>query len=130
MNTAAKFIMTIAATSLLVGATAMAAPPSQEITVTGTRLPNMKVVQKSTTDPFQREYRVSTTISAAGLDLSTPSGAASLEQRVNDAALAVCQEITKLAPNAVPDESTCAKEAAKKAMEKAKSLETAAGHGK
>jgi UrcA family protein len=129
MNTAAKRIMTIAAASVLVGATALAAPPSQEITVTGTRLPNVKVVENSP-HAFYREFRVSTTVSAAGLDLSAPSGAATLEQRVNDAALAVCQEITRLSPNATPDEPTCAKEAVKRVMVKVKSLESAAGLGK
>lgn len=93
------------------------------------RMTVTKVVEKQT-DPFRREYRVNTTVSAAGLDLSTPSGAATLKQRVNDAALTVCQEITRLAPNAIPDEPTCVKEAAKRAMVKVKSLETAAGLGK
>ena len=130
MKTTLNVFAAAAAASVIAGAIAVAAPGSTDITVTATRLPAEKVTVQTTSGSFYKEFRVSTKVSAAGLDLSTAGGAAALEQRVNDAALAACQEITRLYPNATPDEATCAKAAAKAAMPKAKALEAAAGKTK
>jgi len=126
MRTTLHGILAATAASALAGAIAIAAPSTTDITVTATRLPGEKVAVHQATGSFYNEIRLSTKVDAAGLDLSTAGGAAALEQRINDAALAACQEITRLYANATPDEATCARAAAKSAMVKAKALESAA----
>ena len=123
-------------TRLAVGAVAIALVSSvafaadvEEVTVTASRLPNGKLAVATQTGSFYREIRLSSTVNTAGLNLATSAGAAELEKRVNDAALATCKEITRLYPESTPDEATCAKAAAKAAMVKARKLIAAAGKG-
>jgi UrcA family protein len=66
-------------------------------------------------------------VSYADLDLATSAGAKALEERVKAASLAACKEITRLYPNASPDDSACAKKAATEAMVKVRELVAAAG---
>jgi UrcA family protein len=66
-------------------------------------------------------------VSYADLNLATPGGAAALEKRVNEAAMAACKEIGKLYPLATPDDFACAKKASGDAMVKVKELVAAAG---
>jgi UrcA family protein len=93
-----------------------------EIQVLGTRT-TVKV--KPATDsptPLYKTLQLSYAVDAADLDLRTDSGAAALEKRVNDAALALCQEIGRQYPNSEPDDATCAKQAFKKAMVEVRAL--------
>ena len=66
-------------------------------------------------------------VSYADLDLATSAGAKALEERVKAASLDACKEITRLYPNASPDDTACAKKAAKEAMVKVSELVAAAG---
>lgn len=55
-------------------------------------------------------------VSYADLDLATKEGATALKSRVEEAALAACKQISKLYPDAKPDDSSCAKQAVDDAM--------------
>jgi UrcA family protein len=70
---------------------------------------------------------LSYSVSFADLDLSTSAGAAALDQRVKDAAMAACKEITKLYPQARPDDAACAKAAVGEAAAKVHDAVGAAG---
>jgi len=70
---------------------------------------------------------VSYGVSYAGLDLASKPGAAELEKRVKDAALAACKDISREYPLVPPSDATCAKETADKAMVKVHELVAAAG---
>ena len=66
-------------------------------------------------------------VSYADLDLGTKAGAAALEKRVQDAAMAACREITRLYPLATPDDKACAGKAIDEAMVKVHEAVAAAG---
>ena len=98
----------------------------EAITVTSSRIVNTRV------DPVPMHLPITSLslsygVSLAGLNLATPAGAAELEKRVNDAALAACKEISRQYPHAKPDDATCAKAAVKDAMVKVREAVAAAG---
>jgi UrcA family protein len=67
-------------------------------------------------------------VSYADLDLASKGGVATLEKRVDEAAMAACKEISKLYPLATPDDMSCAKIASKAAMVKVHEAVAAAGN--
>jgi UrcA family protein len=70
------------------------------------------------------------TVTAKGLDISTPIGARAFEARVADAAKALCEELGQRYPGSTPSDAQCAKEATDKAMAKVRQLEDAAAKKK
>jgi len=110
----------------LVGSMAVS-QPIPEIVVLGTRTVKTHLEKDALTPtPLYKTLSLSYSLSIADLDLKTSDGAAALEKRVNDAAIAVCAEIGRQYPESGPDDATCAKLAAKKAMVKARALIAAA----
>jgi len=69
---------------------------------------------------------LSYTVSAAGLDLTTPAGAKEFEKRVSDAASAVCKELARQFPASLTSEAECARTAKAQGMPKVRELEAAA----
>ena len=70
------------------------------------------------------------TVTAKGLDISTPIGARAFEARVADAARALCEDLGKRYPGSTPSDAQCAKEATDRAMTKVRQLEDAAAKKK
>jgi len=69
---------------------------------------------------------LSYTVSAKGLDLTSPDGKAQLEKAVSDAALKVCSDLEHQFPLSTTTEQECARQAKADAMVKARRLEAAA----
>ena len=76
------------------------------------------------------EVSMGYTVTAEGLDITTPTGARAFEARVSHAAMAACQEITRRFHNATPDEAECARQATEKAMAQVRQVEEAAAKAK
>jgi UrcA family protein len=76
------------------------------------------------------EVSMGYTVTAEGLDISTPVGARAFEARVSHAAMAACQEITRRFHNARPDNAECARQATEQAMAQVRQVEDAAAKGK
>ena len=99
-----------------VGRSMAMSQPIPEIVVLGTRTVKTHLEKDALTPtPLYKTLSLSYALSIADLDLKTSDGAAAVEKRVNDAALAVCAEIGRQYPESGPDDATCAKLAAKKA---------------
>ena len=93
------------------------AQPLEEVTVQAKRLITTKIVSsRSSIGVPILDVSVSYGVSTAGLDLKSHEGMEEMEKRVNDAAVAACDEIQREYPNATPDQASCAKQAAAKAM--------------
>jgi len=93
------------------------AQPLEEVTVQAKRLITTKIVSRSSSLGVPiLDISVSYGVSTAGLDLNSHAGMEQMEKRVNDAAVAACEQIQRDYPDATPDKATCAKEAAGKAM--------------
>ena len=71
------------------------------------------------------------TVTAEGLDISTPIGRQAFEARVSQAAMAACQEISRQFHNATmkPNEAECARQATENAMAQVRQAEGAAAKG-
>ena len=108
-----------------VGGTTMA-QGIQEVKIIATRNITTKLVGHTSSGIPIRDLSVTYGVSLEDLDLSTASGAADAEKRVNDAALAACQQIGHQYPDATPSEDVCARTAAKNAMGKVHKLVAAA----
>ena len=65
-------------------------------------------------------------VSAAGLDLASHSGAQELERRVSYAAADACKELGRRYPLSTPSDAQCAKAATDKAMVQVREMEAAA----
>jgi len=96
------------------------------INVMGTRNVDVQVERDTNGTASYKIFALTYGVKIAGLDLTTPAGAAEIEKRVNDAALAVCKEIGQQYPDSTPGDQQCAKQAAKKSMVKAHQLIDAA----
>jgi len=92
------------------------------ITVQGTRVLNTKAVGQTPTGVTVIQISLSYNVTVADLDLASSAGAAELDKRVHDAAMAACREISRQYPDATPSDAECAKAAAKKAMVKVRQL--------
>jgi UrcA family protein len=97
-----------------------------EVTVQATRNVSTKLVGKTSSGIPIQEVSFSYGVSTAGLDLATVAGAEELDKRINDAALAACQEVGRQYPKSTPTDAECAQAAAKKAMVTAHELVHAA----
>lgn len=98
----------------LLGAVAVA-EPLQEVTVQAKRILSTKIVERTSSGIPLVDITVSYGVSTAGLDLTSHTGFEEMQKRVNAAARAVCEEISRQVPDASPD-ATCARQAAAKAM--------------
>jgi UrcA family protein len=96
------------------------------INVMGTRSIDVQVERDTNGTASYKIFSLTYGVKIAGLDLTTAAGAADLEKRVNDAALAICKEIGRQYPESTPNDELCAKQAAKKSMVKAHQLIDAA----
>jgi UrcA family protein len=72
---------------------------------------------------------LSYTVSAEGLDLTSPVGKAQLEKAVSDAAQKVCSELKHQHPLSTTAEQECVRQAKADALAKAHKLEAAASTG-
>jgi UrcA family protein len=116
-------IMATAVASATVGSIAVA-QDDQGITVQASRAPTTEFHMSGGVPLVNMS--LSYTVGSRDLDLTSRAGAAELEKRVHDAALAACKEIAKQLPDATPSVSECAKNAEGKAMVKVHELEAAA----
>jgi UrcA family protein len=119
------FRLAAAVASALIS-TIVFAQSTQEIAVVGTRALTTKEVGRTPTGVTIVKISLNYGVGVSDLDLASTTGAAELETRINNAAMAACKEITRQYPNAAPGDEDCAKAAAKKAMVKAHELEAAA----
>ena len=103
--------------------------PMPEVIVDAHRAVSTTIGMSSQGIPIT-EVSMGYTVSAAGLDISTPIGRQALEARVSQAALAACQEITRRFHHATPDEAECARRATEQAMAQVHQVEDAATKGK
>jgi len=76
------------------------------------------------------EVSMGYTVTAEGLDISTPIGAKAFEARVSHAAMAACQQITSQFHSARPSDEECARQATEKAMAQVRQVEEAAAKAK
>jgi UrcA family protein len=76
------------------------------------------------------EVSMGYTVTAEGLDISTPIGRQAFEARVSQAAMAACQEISRRFHNATPGDAECARQATERAMAQVHQVEDAAAKGK
>jgi UrcA family protein len=115
---------------LATGIGSMASAQNPEVIIVTTKpVPTTKLVNKPMGGvegtPIV-DISLSYGVSTAGLDLATASGAKALEQRIRDAADAVCKEIGRQYPHSWPSDKECAQAAADRGMVKARELIQAA----
>ena len=72
------------------------------------------------------EVSMGYTVTAEGLDISTPIGKQAFEARINHAARAACEEITRRFHNARPGTDECTRLATENAMAQVRQVEAAA----
>lgn len=77
-----------------------------------------------------REVSMGYTVTAEGLDISTPIGAQAFEARISQAATAACEEITRRFHTPRPASEECARQATERAMAQVREAEAAAAKGK
>src|SRR5499433_960265 len=89
--------------------------PMPEVIVETHRLVSTRIGTASGGIPIH-EISMGYTVTAEGLDISTPIGAQAFEARVSHAAMAACQEISQRFRNARPSDQECARQATENAM--------------
>jgi UrcA family protein len=105
------------------------AQTSPEVVVTGSRTTE-ETTQKPPGGVLPiSKVSLSYTVSAQGLDLTSPDGKAKLEKSVSDAAAKVCSDLKRQYPLSKTSEQECVRQAKADAMLKARELEAAAGKG-
>jgi len=103
--------------------------PMPEVIVESHRAVSTRIGTTSGGIPIH-EISMSYTVTAEGLDISTPTGARAFEARVSHAAMAACQQISTQLHSATPDDAECARQATEKAMTQVRQVEAAAAKGK
>lgn len=103
--------------------------PMPHVIVETHRAVSTRIGKSSGGIPIQ-EVSMGYTVTAEGLDISTPIGARAFEARVSQAALAACQEIGRRFHNARPSEAECARQATEQAMAQVHQVENEAAKGK
>jgi UrcA family protein len=101
-------------------------PPPPGLTVGEVVIEAPKVVERQRYGVVGQEVLMSVRVSYADLDMKTPAGAATLDQRVKDAANYVCKQLDRRYPVGDPDSFYCAKNAvvdAKPQVIKARSVQ-------
>ena len=109
-----------------VGATAIAQSVDQ-VDVQGKRVLKTKVVGRTSSGIPIADVSLDYGVRLSGLPASR-AATVELERRIRVAAVAACREISRQYPGATPDDAECAKEAARKAMVRAREV-VAAAHG-
>ncbi|MBS0366750.1 MAG: UrcA family protein [Proteobacteria bacterium] len=102
--------------------TVAVAQPVEEISVQAKRALSTKVVDRSPSGVPIVDITISYGVSTSGIDLTSNTGFGEMEKRVNEAARAACVAISHQYPDASPDEATCTKHAAAKAMVQVRKL--------
>ena len=123
MNASRKTLMVAAVACGLVMSAAFAQDVA-EVKVLGSRT-TVKIKPGTnglTPTPLYKTLELSYGVNAKDLDLKLASDMVTLEKRVNDAALALCQEIGRQYPESALDDATCAKQAAKRTMGQVRTL--------
>ena len=92
-----------------------------EVTVQASRIVKKVIGTTASGVPIE-DISLSYGVSTAGLDLSTSAGAAEMQKRVGDAAVAACKELARQYPNNKTSDSECVKKATDKAMVKVNEL--------
>jgi UrcA family protein len=115
----------IALSMVAIGATSAKAQEVEGVTVTGSRIVKERVGRTPASVPINA-ISLAYKVSYSDLDLTSSAGKAALEKRVSDAALAACKEISRLHPEAKPDDAACAKAAVDEAMVKVREVIAAA----
>lgn len=103
--------------------------PMPQVIVETHRMVSTRIGTSSSGIPI-REVSMGYTVTAEGLDISTPIGRQAFEARVSHAAMAACQEITRRFRNATPNDAECARQATENAMAQVRQVEDAAAKGK
>ena len=112
----------VVAASLLAGGIAIA-QGMPEVTVDV-----MRVVKSATARPgAPYDVILKGHVSYADLDLSKPADVATLERRINEEALAICDRIGTDYPESTPKTADCAKDATARAMAQVKKAVAAKG---
>lgn len=125
MNTKFACMTGAAAAAVLAGGLALA-QNMEGITVQGTRATTKTHAGFTTSGVEVLDISLGYAVSPSGLDLASHAGALEFEKRIHEAAAAACREIGREYPDSTPDEQTCTRIAADKAMVKAHELEAAA----
>ena len=116
MKTALTRVVGGASVALFMVSGIAAAQNAKEVKIQAQRVINEKVIAHITGGGKIIELTLSYPVSFADLDITSVTGAAELEKRVNDAARAACEEIASKYPSATPSNAVCAEKAAAKAM--------------
>jgi UrcA family protein len=103
--------------------------PMPEVIVEAHRAVSTRIGTHASGIPIH-EVSMGYTVTAEGLDISTPIGRQAFEARVSQAAMAACREITRQFHNATPNEAECARQATERAMAQVRQVEDAAAKGK
>jgi UrcA family protein len=103
--------------------------PMPEVIVETHRMVSTRIGTTSSGIPI-KDVSMGYTVTAEGLDISTPIGRQAFEARVSQAAMAACQEITRRFHNATPNDAECARQATERAMAQVRQVEAAAAKGK
>ena len=103
--------------------------PMPEVIVETHRTVSTRIGSTSGGIPIH-EVSMGYTVTAEGLDISTPIGAQAFEARVSHAAMAACQEISRRFHDARPGDAECARQATENAMAQVRQVEQAAAKGK
>jgi UrcA family protein len=103
--------------------------PMPEVIVETHRLVSTRIGTTSSGIPI-KDVSMGYTVTAEGLDISTPIGRQAFEARVSQAAMAACQELGRRFRNARPSDAECARQATERAMAQVRQAEDAAAKGK
>jgi UrcA family protein len=103
--------------------------PMPQVIVETHRLVSTRIGTTSSGIPI-KDVSMGYTVTAEGLDISTPIGRQAFEARVSQAAMAACQELGRRFRNARPSNAECARQATERAMAQVRQVEDAAAKGK
>ena len=93
----------------------LADEPQADVTVRASRQVHTSAGTSESGLPLTR-VSLSYQVAYGDLNLASAAGAATLEKRVNDAAVAACREVGRQAPGSTPDDAACSRQAAERAM--------------
>ena len=116
MNTLRRRVTAGASAAVFMVSVTASAQNAKEVKIEAERVINEKVIAHITGGGKIIELTLSYPVNFADLDITSVSGAAELQRRVQDAARAACAEIGSKYPNATPSDAVCAQKAAAKAM--------------
>jgi len=113
--------------SALIGSVASA---QTEVSVQATRILSTRTVGRTAAGVPIVDISLAYSVSLKDLNLALATRATEAEQRVKDAALGACKEISRNYPDATPNELTCAMIATDKALVKLHQMVADAGKAK